>query len=950
MPWHALDRSQQSPTIEPQPRATELRDVSSRESGAATEPNSKNSTAHSVSRGMARPPAVARIAGLPARVLAPLSSSANLAQLNELLALEEELASKRQKLVDAISEGLLQFNSSARGFLLKIKRNCYNQRSIAKYLKEPSWLWLEKISSNLPNQIAELERQCRDLEDRISDRYDIDYGAERRHVISLTQDSRFVRGIALGRLGLVEKILSRAPLHLRGGDLGKAQKWESSLLRFVTRAASKLSANSTLTAYSLGHVKNSSTQQCFHFYRTPHREISLVRIDRPEIEQFVALLMRHPTVKARGLLAWNESLKEIEPGRYRFIRNRYWDLKPGADSFCYEPPARVTTRLPHEFLTVIRGALMMEPLPYLEVLSLLEANPSCIDVECGYSIRETLDHIVAIGCLQLLPPWPTQEDRLEQRIFDLVESLADDPILQVVRSGLKKLLELETGLSMSLRPIDLIVELKATYSSLLQTVLPSQNDESLQICSHLYEDVFFEPIKPAEPSQAIEVSTFEVSSSTVGQLFESAALASQFASLFNTRHDLLHTLAGWWRQNEPRRREIPLVEVARGFSMIWKGYLPFVNRASESATNTFNPLGTDSLAELLELRRSLLASSAELVERAANKDNVSPTKLASLLESIPPRYAPVVGCSLFVQPTNATANSWVLNQIHEGTGRYLSRLTPVLDGALRDHFVDHLVERSSLIIDGEEADLLEVTDPNAYLTNAHPIQAARVLHFQGLHLEVEPERRVKLGDLRIQADLDAEYFRVLDADGRRVLPVHLSSRRDAALSSILRFLLVFGPGETRGVFPFPYTETEGDMRIFNRLTVGSLILHRRRWDLPVQGLSAAIAGLTDLDTYKQIHAWRRKLDLPTVGYFYERTYSGGLKPQFVDFSSPSLCRLFATSIRKQAEKMKFQEALPLPEDFPRDNEGQRRGVELLIDGLAIRTPSRNKSAGYCYAI
>ena len=845
--------------------------------------------------------------------------------------------------MDGISEALLQFDAATRGFLLKIKRDCFNGRSIGKYQEDPRWAALLRVSSRSAQEIVGLECRLWDLERAIAKSYESGHVRERSHIVSLTEDSRFLRGIALGRLGLVEKIRSRAP-SIKGAEvLGKPQKWETSLLRFVTRTAAKLSANSTLTAYALGSIKNSTSPQGLHFNRSTHREISLVRVDRPEIEQFLTLLMRRPAVRVKGLLAWNDSLEEIESGRYRFLRGRYWDLEPGGGAFQYVRPVRVTTRLPGEILEATRGALRQGPLPYLELLSRVEAHADNIVGDFGPSVRDSLDHFVDIGLLLLMPPWPTQEDRLEQRIRQLLQGLSDDPSLHRVASGLDELLRLEKELATSLRPERTIVDLKDAFSGLIQAVLPLNNIASpLEIRPHLYEDVLFEPSKPELDSEV-----FQLSSSTVARLFESVDLASRFAGLFNHRHDVLHTLAAWWKQHEPSRREMPFFEVARGFSALWKQYLPFVNRASESATYTFDPLSTDSLARLLERRQQLLRESAALVEKSPEMETVRVSDLAKLLDAIPRQYVSMLGASVFVQPVDATASSWVLNQIHEGTGRYLSRLTPVLEGNRRQRFVDHLIARSTVTVDGEEADLLEVTDPNAYLTNAHPIQAAKVLHFRGLHLGLARDRCVDLGDLRVRADLDAESFRVLDASGRRVLPVHLSSRRDAALSSILRFLLIFGPGETRGVFPFPYSEKKGDLRIFNRLTCGNLVLHRRRWDVPLASLRKEIEGATDLVAYEHTHTWRRRLGLPAIGFYYERTYSGGVKPQLVDFSSPSLCRLFVLSIRKEkAEQMRFEEALPLPEDFPFDNSAQRRAVEFLIDGLAIRASSRNNSAGH----
>jgi len=83
-----------------------------------------------------------------------------------------------------------------------------------------------------------------------------------------------------------------------------------------------------------------------------------------------------------------------------------------------------------------------------------------------------------------------------------------------------------------------------------------------------------------------------------------------------------------------------------------------------------------------------------------------------------------------------------------------------------------------------------------------------------------------------------------------------------------------------------------------------------------------------------------------MGFYYERTYHGAFKPQYIDFSSPSLCGLFVASLQKRkAEHLILEEALPSPNDFPLDTMMNRRGLEILIDSLAVRTASGNSSAG-----
>jgi len=328
--------------------------------------------------------------------------------------------------------------------------------------------------------------------------------------------------------------------------------------------------------------------------------------------------------------------------------------------------------------------------------------------------------------------------------------------------------------------------------------------------------------------------------------------------------------------------------------------------------------------------RNRLHHTVELFYRRSPLERVTDELLWPNLRNVTPD---AYGCRAWLCTIGMRAS---LGVMEEGCDRPLS---------IREQ-VDHLIERSVIRIEGEEADLLEVTDPNAYLTNAHPVQAYKVLQFRGLHLGLPPERCVAMDELTLHADLDAETFRLVDASGRRVLPVHLSSRRDAALATILRFLLVFGPGETRGVFPFPSFEKGPEVTSYNRLTCGVLVLHRQRWDVPVAEFRDQLKGLPELMAYQRIQAWRQRLKLPPIGYYRERTYSGGVKPQFVDFTSPSLCRLFRFSLRKhEGDSIRFEEALPAPRDFPLDGLQRRRGVELLIDSLAIRTPSGNGSVG-----
>jgi hypothetical protein len=257
--------------------------------------------------------------------------------------------------------------------------------------------------------------------------------------------------------------------------------------------------------------------------------------------------------------------------------------------------------------------------------------------------------------------------------------------------------------------------------------------------------------------------------------------------------------------------------------------------------------------------------------------------------------------------------------------------------------LDHLTARSVIELEGEEADLLEVKYPWMNLARAHPPQAARILDLRGLHLDLPQERRLSLDDLVVQADLEAEVFRLVDRSGRRILPASLSAITDSGLPNRLRFLLMFGPGETRGVFPLPWSEGEGAVIGFHRLTCENVVTRRRSWDIAVARLRERLEGATDRRSYVLVDRWRRSLGLPEEGYYHELASCGKQKPQFVRFDSPSLCRLFVSSLGRMAgESLHFVESLPSSTDFPLACM-ERRGFELLIDQLAIRDLSGNSS-------
>lgn len=838
-------------------------------------------------------------------------------------------------MVDAIAETLSGFGPADRRLLLAVKRSCFNGKDINRYIKKTEWSALLQVSASLAERIVTLEEQLHAQDRALDVLYARELTRERRHVLDLIEDQRFIRGVAMGTPGLVLKARSQAPALMASDFTKPPAKWEESLLRFITRAAAKLSANSTLTSYASGSIRSSAVARGLRFDRAPQREVSLVRLNRPQIEQFQALLMRHPAVRRRALVAWNDSVEEIEPGRFRFVRDGHWKLEPDAEALQHVEPVRVKVTPSNPLLGAAREALREGALRYEDLLARLETGDAS-------DARACLEQLLELGLLLLLPPWPLHEPWLERRISRFLCSLPEEEIsAREIGDAVTELVTEEESFASAPRPEVAVFEMADSYSRMMHTVAPFAGHRGhLATQATFFEDVLYEAVRGPGDDRGV----FEIASSTVDEILRVVRLLSRFDGLFNLRHDVQHTLASWWRDHAPARRQIPFNELAEEFAPVWRQFLKFHDEAKDSRS-TFDPLSSPALAALRENRRWLLSRTSELVSRSPAKDSLSAPALAELLEALPRRYSPLVGSSVFLQPTNPEGTAWVLNNVNEGTGRYLSRVVPALEGSRRDRTLDHLIARSVIDLEGEEADLLEVKHPWMNLTRAHPPQAARVLELRGLYLDLPRERRRTLDDLIVQADLDAEAFRLVDRSGRRVLPASLSTVSDSGLPNRLRFLLIFGPGEIRGVFPASWSESQGDVVTFHRLTCESVVTRRRSWKIAVARLRERVEGATDRQSYVLVDRWRRSLGLPEEGYYHELASCGKQKPQFVRFDSPSLCRLFVSSLKAMAEpSLRFVESLPSSTDFPPDVFMERRGFELLIDQLAIRDLGGSSSA------
>ena len=279
-----------------------------------------------------------------------------------------------------------------------------------------------------------------------------------------------------------------------------------------------------------------------------------------------------------------------------------------------------------------------------------------------------------------------------------------------------------------------------------------------------------------------------------------------------------------------------------------------------------------------------------------------------------------------------------MNRIFEGTGRYGSRFTSLLDEPARNDYSRHFAARSRVEWQGEKLDLLDLLSTQGDTLNVHALQTRHVLEMPGEETG-GTERRLRLADLRIRLHEKTGMPTLVDRSGRNYLPVFLGGASQEFLPVPLKILSLFGPAEVRPVVPLPRERREGGTVVRERLSLHNLVLSRKRWMIPRAALPAKVGGSTEAATFAAINHWRRELGIPDRIFIIERVSRSPVevfKPQYIDFTSPLFVDIFCSILQAAPDLIKIEEMLPLADAMPRDEQGARWGVEIVLDSLAFR--------------
>ncbi len=872
-------------------------------------------------------PLLARISGLPASTIEEFSSDLCGQWLATEASGQQALAATRAELVERLHGLVRTASPELRRFLLDVKRDAFNGRRLARLKADSRWSDLVRLAGPVAERVSSLEEQRESWRQGYASAYRRQRAREHRALLSVLESSSFRRGLALASPVLAEAA-ERARRTGAGISSGRREsRLDLSLLRYVSRATLKLSPFSTLTRVALGKVGGESPEPLAW---TPGgwSERSLLRVRRYLAEQDVELMRRYGPFREGLELALNPTLEETAPERFRLLRPERWVPDAAAGKLRHENASRVEMSLPAALVTGVFQELGQGSRTYRELAA----------AEGAAGAPATLDALIEAGVLLLETPWPGNEPYLEKRLLAHLRTLPQEPGLAAVVDALDRLVRLEEGFATAAEPARSVVEIDRALDDLWRAAAPLAGlapgiERSRNKPRDFCEDVLLVSAPGGREA-------FQTSRRVVGEIVRSAAPWARLAAFQGTRFDFLHSLAALQSRLWPGRAEVGFLELFAAAQPLWREYRKHTAAQAGAQDSAFNPLGLDEVAALARLRAEIWSRLRETLRALPAGEALPLAVLEDLAALIPERYAPAVGPCLFVQPADAAGNLWVLNRIFEGTGRYGSRYTAVMDPETRHRYAGPYLRAAAREVDGEPADLLDLMWSRGDTLNVHAAQTARVLALPGETLDPNAAEPVALGDLRVSLDAATGLPRLADATGRRLLPVHLGGTNAGMMPFLIQFLAQWGPGEVRPpASPVPARQV-GSVRVLERLTAGCLVLARRRWVVAVgQDLRRQAAEAADEEVFAAVNRWRLEQNLPERLFWIEKTHYDLVgevyKPQYLDFTSPLFVEVFRSALRINGDPLTFEEMLPAAGDLPPGPEGERWAAELHLDTLPL---------------
>lgn len=844
------------------------------------------------------PAVLIRTAGLPLSALDSLRAPATAALIDQILADEEWCRSKADALCEALYQAFRECPESdqaGRRTLLQVKRAIFNGRSV------------RELEATLPYLSSEAAESLLEWQRRMAGRPALLLQAEgtlaaevvtgRGALQAYARDRRFQTAMSLASRSLFEKLTRYAETAIDQHH-GRLRKMENRLVAYLSRMAAKTSPFSLFTAVTPGGWTERPTPRVLHLAPSAPGETLHVQVGHLPLRQLVEAIRQHPSLR-RHLPLWVNPHQWIDGDK----RHIYRRLESG--------PARPRVSHNQERLSVLPNApaltawaAQIQPgESYAAAVARLASkgmDPT--------KVAESLDQLIQKGVLLLEPPLAEQEPDLLGALIDLLSPI---PEAANLLRPLRRLQDLYAHFPVAepAERVALLASIQVTFQEAFAAVGGSAASGWLE--SALYEDA------------TLKVTEATASTALARAVQEDLLLLQRFLPLFDD-----------W----------PLI--VRSFTRIFieqygvggrcGNLLQFYDQCRRALGATFpelmrvdvdllgalaeTPYPPAELAQVRALRRRFLSELEKGMATGPPTWELPRSLLEESINQLPPSLTG--SCSSFsylAQVIEGAEPQLVLNAIYDGYGHFFARFAALAG----ENSVVTAVQESyrQLFPPGHApAEILGTFSFNGCL---HPPMTPYTLVYPSTWPLPNEQGAVALDQIQLIHDPDSDRLQFKHPDGTELHPLYLGLLVPHLLPPLYRFIMMFAGASKYELYrPEGESEPPDQVVALPRMTLGNLVLQRRRWLVPKPLLPVRAPGATDLAYLLAVQRWRAQHHLPDQVFIRanEHFWTGegepprdmDRKPQYIDFQSPFLLDLFERHLDHVREFLLVEEMLPGP--------------------------------------
>lgn len=886
---------------------------------------------------------IARLSGLPASTMDGFSTGLG-ELLDEIAEREAALSDVRSQLVDHLHTAIHNAPSVRRHALLAVKRDCFNGRPLSRHVGKSGWKFVEEAAPELALRAVAMEQELDQRKRDFARQHEDESVTQYDRLAELASNPMFRCGLAVGSSSVAGEAGRLQAANSR--NYGRREKrLATTLLRYASRASVKLSPFSTFTPVGICRVETGG--QPLRLLAGEWDRCSLVRVRRHILDRCVDLLCLYEPWRRTLPVALNDSVAKLADGRTLHRRPSLYKLDEERTELRFLRESLVRARLQGTLVDKLLSLLATGAVPYADLLTALS---DATDSSNSMQIREDLDHLIDLGFLYLAPPWSSDDGHLEKKILQECRRLPHDPALQMLIEHLEQLVRLGETLLQAKEPVQAMPEMQRAMDGILESAarlagLPDGvKMPMLAPGRDIYQDVWCSPKDDvSKPVVSIGKTQLELAHRSVEPLL-------RYSRLFDHRLELMFSMGSLLQERRGRGCKLEVLSAFDAVQDLFQNYISFSAQIKTIAEQyvTWNPLGLPVIQRLQEVRASVREALNHCLIDDEQGRTVSMTHLNLLLTATPQEFnRPQGGACLFLQPATADGSLWVLNRLKEGTGRMSSRYTPLMPAALRYQFAGELARRAAVVDGNERVQILDIHCVAGDTLNVHVPQTPKVLVLPATKIDIPPEQKLTLAELFVTID-ETGWPSLGDLQGNRYMASYLGLAGSTYLPTLVKFLCAFGPTDTIAFYPDRLERELGGVTVRERTRIGNVVLARKSWKVPLEDLRTILENPGSPEAFERLDRFLRKHGIPSRVFVAEQLnmFPRGKfhKPQYLDLTSPLFIAILHSVVLAAEEPVVLVEALPGPEDMPKDLQGERWALELLVDAVALQPPVNNEAS------